>query len=61
MATHRTAQPMLAALTESHTPRREDIDAKKQLILRHGLALWDTLESCTITRYLRISTQRDMV
>lgn len=28
---------------------REDIAAKKQLLLRHGLALWDTLESCTIT------------
>ena len=27
----------------------EDIEAKKQIILRHGLALWDTLESCTIT------------
>mgnify|MGYP001090819226 CR=1 FL=1 len=30
-------------------PKREDIEAKKQIILRHGLALWDTLESCTIT------------
>ena len=30
-------------------PAREDIAAKKQLLLRHGLALWDTLESCTIT------------
>ena len=29
-------------------PAREDIEAKKQIILRHGLALWDTLESCTI-------------
>ena len=41
--------PMLAALTGEPLPAREDIDAKKQLILRHGLALWDTLESCTIT------------
>ena len=41
--------PMLAALTGEPIPAREDIDAKKQLILRHGLALWDTLESCTIT------------
>ena len=40
---------MLAALTGEPVPAREDIDAKKQLILRHGLALWDTLESCTIT------------
>ena len=30
-------------------PAREDIEAKKQIILRHGLALWDTLERCTIT------------
>ena len=41
--------PMLAALTGEPVPEREDIDAKKQIILRHGLALWDTLESCTIT------------
>ena len=41
--------PMLAALAGEPIPAREDIDAKKQLILRHGLALWDTLESCTIT------------
>ena len=33
--------PMLAALTGEPIPAREDIDAKKQLILRHGLALWD--------------------
>ena len=41
--------PMLAALTGEPVPAREDIEAKKQIILRHGLALWDTLESCTIT------------
>ena len=41
---------MLAALTgAAAVPAREDIEAKKQIILRHGLALWDTLESCTIT------------
>ena len=40
--------PMLAALTGEQTPAREDIEAKKQSILRHGLALWDTLERCTI-------------
>ena len=39
---------MLAALTGEPVPAREDIEAKKQIILRHGLALWDTLESCTI-------------
>ena len=41
--------PMMAALTGEPVPAREDIEAKKGLILRHGLALWDTLESCTIT------------
>ena len=41
--------PMMAALTGEPVPAREDIGAKKQIILRHGLALWDTLESCTIT------------
>ena len=41
--------PMLAELTGEPVPAREDIEAKKQIILRHGLALWDTLESCTIT------------
>ena len=30
--------PMLAALTGEQTPAREDIEAKKQIILRHGLA-----------------------
>ena len=37
------AEPLLA------DAGREDIEAKKQIILRHGLALWDTLERCTIT------------
>ena len=30
--------PMLAALTGEPVPAREDIEAKKQIILRHGLA-----------------------
>ena len=38
-----------SALTGEPVPVREDIEAKKLIILRHGLALWDTLESCTIT------------
>ena len=41
--------PMMAALTGEQMPAREDIEAKKQIILCHGLALWDTLERCTIT------------
>ena len=44
-----TSAAVLAALTGEPVPAREDIEAKKQIILRHGLALWDTLESCTIT------------
>ena len=42
------AKPLLAH-AGGPVPAREDIEAKKQIILRHGLALWDTLESCTIT------------
>lgn len=41
--------PMMAQLTGEPVPDRADIAAKKQIILRHGLALWDTLERCTIT------------
>ena len=41
--------PMLAALTGEPVPAREDIEAKKRIILNHGLALWDTLASCIIT------------
>ncbi len=37
--------PVLAVLTGEPVPAREDIEAKKQIILRHGLALWDTLET----------------
>ena len=44
-----TSAAVLAALTGEPVPAREDIEAKRQIILRHGLALWDTLESCTIT------------
>ena len=40
--------PLLAALTGEPAPRREDIEAKRGIILRHGLALWDVLASCTI-------------
>ena len=40
--------PLLAGLTGEPVPAREDIAAKRQLILRHGLALWDVLASCTI-------------
>lgn len=41
--------PLIAALTGEAAPARGDVETKKQLILTHGLALWDTLASCTIT------------
>ena len=42
-------KPKKTTHTNKPVPAREDIEAKKGIILRHGLALWDTLESCTIT------------
>ena len=38
--------PLLAALTGR--PRPQSIPEKKALILESGLALWDTVESCTV-------------
>ena len=41
--------PLMASLTGEAVPAPDDIGAKKRLITAHGLALWDTLASCTIT------------
>lgn len=38
--------PLLAFLTDEPLP--QTIEEKKQLLLRHRIALWDVLESCTI-------------
>lgn len=38
---------LLAKLFDEETPR--NIEQKKELILRHNLALWDVIHSCTIT------------
>lgn len=38
---------LLAALYEEDVPR--DIPAKKEFLLRHGIALWDVIASCDIT------------
>lgn len=38
---------LLAKLFDEETPR--NIEQKKKLILRHNLALWDVIHSCTIT------------
>ena len=40
--------PLLAALCGEAAPQREDIAAKRDLIIRHRLALWDVLERCAI-------------
>lgn len=39
--------PLLARLL--HEPIPSGIPEKKRLLLAHGLALWDTVESCTIS------------
>ena len=41
--------PLMAALTGEPVPDTADVAAKTRLIQAHGLALWDTLASCTIT------------
>lgn len=41
--------PLMARLTGRPVPDRLDVPAKKALIVESGLALWDVLESCTIT------------
>ncbi len=40
--------PLLAALTGEPVPAREDIAAKRAILLRHGLAVWDVIASCAI-------------
>ena len=40
--------PLLAALTGEPVPDWADIEAKKALILDHGLAVWDTIGACDI-------------
>ena len=40
--------PVLAAVTGEPVPDWADIEAKKRIILRHGLAVWDTIGACDI-------------
>lgn len=40
--------PLMASLLGEKTPDRDDIEAKKRLILSHHLALWDSIASCEI-------------
>ena len=37
---------MIAGLTESEVP--QTIEEKKKLLLEHGIAIWDVIESCDI-------------
>ena len=39
--------PLIAALFNEQVPR--NIEEKKQLVLRHGIAMWDSIYSCDIT------------
>lgn len=41
--------PMLAAVLDEPVPAVTDIAAKRALLLRHRIALWDVLADCTIT------------
>ena len=40
--------PLMAALTGEPAPDWADLEAKKAIILRHGLAVWDTIGACDI-------------
>lgn len=39
--------PVLAAVFDEQLPRTNE--AKRSFVLRHGIALWDVLKSCSIT------------
>lgn len=40
--------PLLAALTGEPVPDWADVAAKKAILLRHGLAVWDVIHCCSI-------------
>ena len=40
--------PLIALLTGEPVPAWQDIEAKKAIILQHGLAVWDTIGACDI-------------
>ena len=40
--------PLLASLTGEPVPDWANLEAKKQIILRHGMAVWDTIGACDI-------------
>ena len=40
--------PLMAALTRSPVPAWQDLEAKRAMIVDHGLAVWDVVRCCTI-------------
>ena len=40
--------PMMADLLDEPVPAVDDVPAKRALLLRHGVALWDVIESCDV-------------
>lgn len=40
--------PLMAAITGEAPPAWDDLEAKKAIILRHHLAVWDTIGACDI-------------
>lgn len=46
--------PMIAAVTGEPVPDWADIEAKKAIILKHGLAVWDTIGACDILSLIHI-------
>ena len=40
--------PLIASLTGEPVPAWQDIEAKKAIVLQHGLAVWDTIGACDI-------------
>ena len=41
--------PLLASLLGAPVPDWQDLDAKRALVIDHGLAVWDVVCRCTIT------------
>ena len=39
---------VISALTEEETPEREEVRKKKEMLLKHGIAIWDVIASCKI-------------
>ena len=52
--------PLMAALTHSPVPDWQDLDAKRAIIVEHGLAVWDVVCKCTIVGASKPSKQNSM-